>query len=153
MRTLSTTLTLSLGLVFAAIALTQPANAGSRSWYLCWTGLNGATACANLPNRFHIPGVRRPTGRGETRSFQLTRSQIRALSRFVDTENMRPAYQATLYQPKRRARFARARVRGFTRRPQRTTRVRSARRTAQVRQVRQVRRVRQVRSARQVRRT
>lgn len=127
--------------VVFCLALPNAASAGSRADYICWTGLGGGTDCANLPAGWRIPGVRTPINRSGRVSFTLTRSRIAALSRYIDVENIRPSYEATLYSRRGRAVYRgrrRTAVRGFTRR-RRTTAVRGFSRQRVVRRAPAVR--------------
>lgn len=104
-------------LIMAAIAaatisgFAAMAEAGSKhNDYVCWTGRNGATDCAWLPEPYSVPDTptkphRHTDGRHCkhcAQGFKLSWDNIDGFGKYMPTENMRPYHDATLYGRKYR---------------------------------------------------
>lgn len=98
-------------LLAACVGLSVTAQAGGkRDDWVCWTGKDGATDCADLPEPYRvrdIPG--KPHRHADRRhckhcavDFRLSHRNIDSFDNYVDTRNMRAYHGATLYGWKNR---------------------------------------------------
>lgn len=93
----------------AALAMAGPASAGGRTNdYVCWMQPSGVTACAYLPEPYEVRDVEYKPHRHQDRKRcmhcyvdgQLTKRNIRDLSRYTDTSTMRRTHDMTLFGDK-----------------------------------------------------
>ncbi len=105
-RTLMAAGALALG----SMALSSASFAGGREDWVCWMQPHGVTACASMPDPYHVRDVTwKPHQHKDWAScrhcavdFKLTHRNIDDLGRKTDNSTMRAYHDATLYGKKYR---------------------------------------------------
>jgi len=101
MRKVFAAAALAVSMIAGLSMITSSANAGQRTYVICWTGVGGYSECVNLPKYYRLPGIKKPSIPDGTVSFTLTRMIINCLKPYTDTSGMYPGQEATIYAPKR----------------------------------------------------
>lgn len=83
---------------------------GKRNDWVCWTGRNGGTDCADLPEPYRVPDTPvKPHRHNDwascrhcAKGFTLSHDNIDGFAKYTSTQNMRPYHGASLYGWKNR---------------------------------------------------